>query len=331
MERSGPVLDLPPRNALRGSGHDCVCGSGDFAGFASTAARKGEWQRAEAVPGVLCGGVLPHIAVAGESAARRERRMDWTAGDAADANQRHLHFLLAGNAAAAKVASPCAGSVRGRLFHACLSRHATGGADGGERGKDHTGLADGDARGRDDFRATGLSHGGIARGRQGLRRALLPLFELRGVDEAVPLAGEGRKPCGSGLAGRRRRHAVRVVRSAGRRFALEGDLPVRREGLDETLRSRSEGGGEKRDRRDQAGVRPAEDKLALSLGQFLVELGWGERQCCHYTFSPKVTFPSTFNCATNCAPWCMRAICAPATGFPPAGNWPRCWACIAPP
>src|ERR1700757_1481269 len=77
------------------------------------------------------------------------------------------------------------------------------------------------------------------------------------------------------------------------------------------------------------GVHRAGDKLALLLGQFLVELGWGERQCCHYTFSPKVTFPFIFNCATNCVPWCTRAICAPATAFPPAVNWRRRWAFIA--
>src|ERR1700747_2394405 len=104
--------------------------------------------------------------------------MDWTAGDAADANQRHLHFLLAGNTAATEVASPCPGRLRGRVFHSCLSRHATGGADGGERGTDTAGSATRNAGGRDDFRATGLSHGGIARGRPGMCRALLPLFEL---------------------------------------------------------------------------------------------------------------------------------------------------------
>src|SRR5467141_3524485 len=71
------------------------------------------------------------------------------------------------------------------------------------------------------------------------------------------------------------------------------------------------------------------DKLALATGQYLVELAEGERQCCHSISSHRVTFHCTSSFATNCAPSCMREICARATAFRPAVNLRRCLACTA--
>src|SRR5258706_15808146 len=66
------------------------------------------------------------------------------------------------------------------------------------------------------------------------------------------------------------------------------------------------------------------DKLALATVQYLVELAEGERQCFHSISSHRVTSRCTSNFATNCAPWCTRAICAPATAFQRAVNSPLC-------
>src|SRR5712664_976350 len=76
--------------------------------------------------------------------------------------------------------------------------------------------------------------------------------------------------------------------------------------------------------------RIAGDKLALAAGQYLVELGEGERQCCHSISSHKATFRCTSNFATNCAPLSMRAICVRATAFRLAVSWRPCSACTAP-
>src|SRR5260370_17740783 len=59
------------------------------------------------------------------------------------------------------------------------------------------------------------------------------------------------------------------------------------------------------------------DKLALEAVQCLVELAEGERQCCHFISSRKVTFRCTSNFAISCARLCMPAICVPPTASRP--------------
>src|SRR6266436_8734308 len=71
------------------------------------------------------------------------------------------------------------------------------------------------------------------------------------------------------------------------------------------------------------------DKLALEAVQSLVELAEGERQCCHFISSRKVTFRCTSNFAINCARSCMLVICVPATASRRAASWRPCWAFIA--
>src|SRR5882762_2520105 len=66
------------------------------------------------------------------------------------------------------------------------------------------------------------------------------------------------------------------------------------------------------------------DKLALATGQYLVELAEGERQCFHSISSHRVTFHCTSSFATNCAPSCMREICARATASRPAVSLRPC-------
>src|SRR5260221_13906397 len=132
-------------------GDDRLCDCSDAAGFVSVATWKRKSERKKAVPGILRGGVLSDLVVTGKSAARRERRLDWTAGGAVDVGQRNFYFLLAGNAAAAQVAFLCAGCVRDGLFHIRLSGYAVVEPTGRKRGKNYPNSAAGDPCACDGF------------------------------------------------------------------------------------------------------------------------------------------------------------------------------------
>jgi len=81
-------------------------------------------------------------------------------------------------------------------------------------------------------------------------------IRIRGVDEAVPLAGEGRKPCGSGFAGRRRRLQSGLYEVRGDDLPLKEIYQCDAKDWTKLCVRDLKAGGEKRDRRDQAGVRP---------------------------------------------------------------------------
>lgn len=85
-----------------------------------------------------------------------------------------------------------------------------------------------------------------------------------------------------------------------------------------------------RDMRSLKRAKMAGDKLALAAGQSLLKLAEGERQCFHFSSSPKVMFPCTCSSAINSAPLSMRVICVPGTASRRAANWPPCSACTAP-